>query len=94
MKGFSAPLPLWARTTLLAGLVGVGLGASVMAYRYYSKPVTLTLAVGSFDGEATKIAAIIAGRLDAAKSAGGGLISASGGDVPADFSVAQIFGPD
>jgi len=69
MKNFSAPLPLWARAGLLAGLVGVALGASLVAYRYYSKPETLNLAVGSFDGEAAKIAAIIAGRLDAAKSA-------------------------
>lgn len=68
MKGFSAPLPVWARAILLAGLVGVVLGAGVLAYRYYSKPVTLSLAVGSFDGEATKVASIIAGRLDAAKS--------------------------
>ena len=94
MKSFSAPLPFWARAVLLMGLVGVALGASLIAYRYYSKPVTLSLAVGSFDGEATKIASIIAGRLDAAKSAGGGLISASGGNFPSDFSVAQIFGPD
>ena len=53
---------------LLAGLIGVALGASLVAYRYYSKPVTLSLAVGSFDGEAPKIASIIAGRLDAANS--------------------------
>jgi len=69
MKNFSAPLSLWVRVTLLAGLVGIALGAAVVAYRYYSKPVTLSLAVGSFDGEATKVASIIAGRLDAAKSA-------------------------
>ena len=69
MKSYSAPLPLWARATLLAGLVGVVLGTSLMVYRYYSKPVTLRLAVGSFDGEAIKVASIIAGRLDAAKSA-------------------------
>jgi TRAP-type uncharacterized transport system substrate-binding protein len=69
MKNFSAPLPLWARATLLVGLVGVALGAGIVAYRYYSKPVTLSLAVGSFDGEATKVASIIAGRLDAANSA-------------------------
>jgi len=62
-------LPLWARAVLLAGLVGVALGASLVAYRYYSKPATLSLAVGSFDGEATRIASIIAGRLDAARSA-------------------------
>ena len=69
MKSFSAPLPLWARVTLLVGLIGVALGAGFVAYRYYSKPVTLSLAVGSFDGEATKVASIIAGRLDAGKSA-------------------------
>src|SRR3954469_12330489 len=69
MKNFSAPLPFWARVTLVAGLIGAALGASVVAYRYYSKPVTLSLAVGSFDGEATKVATIMAGRLDAAKSA-------------------------
>src|SRR5262245_2400169 len=68
MRNFSAPLPLWARAVLLAGLVGIVLGAGLVAYRYYSKPVTLSLAVGSFDGEAAKIASIIAGRLDAAKS--------------------------
>ena len=68
MKSLSAPLPLWARAVLHAGLVGVALAAGLVAYRYYSKPVTLSLAVGSFDGEATKVASIIAGRLDAAKS--------------------------
>jgi ABC-type nitrate/sulfonate/bicarbonate transport system substrate-binding protein len=69
MKNFSAPLPFWARVTLLAGLIGAALAASAVAYRYYSKPATLSLAVGSFDGEATKVASIMAGRLDAAKSA-------------------------
>jgi TRAP-type uncharacterized transport system substrate-binding protein len=68
MKNFSAPLTLWARVVLLAGLAGIAVGAGLVAYRYYSKPVTLSLAVGSFDGEATKVASIIAGRLDAAKS--------------------------
>ena len=68
MKNFSAPLPLWARVVLLTGVVGIALGAGLVAYRYYSKPVTLSLAVGSFDGEASKVASIIAGRLDAAKS--------------------------
>ena len=68
MTNLSAPLPFWARATLLVGLISVALGAGFVAYRYYSKPVTLSLAVGSFDGEAAKIAAIIAGRLDAGKS--------------------------
>ncbi|MDI1267227.1 MAG: TAXI family TRAP transporter solute-binding subunit [bacterium] len=68
MKHLSVPLPLWARVVLLTGLVGVALGAGLVAYRVYSKPVTLTLAVGSFDGEASKIASLVASRLDAAKS--------------------------
>lgn len=68
MRNLSVPLPLWARVTLLAGLVCVALGAGVVGYRYYSKPVSLSLAVGSFDGEAIKVASIIAGRLDATKS--------------------------
>ena len=33
------------------------------SYRYYRRPTTLTVAVGSFDGEAQKIASIVAGRL-------------------------------
>ena len=40
----------------------------LIAYRFYSRPATLSLAVGSFDGEAAKFASIIAGRLDATKS--------------------------
>src|SRR3954469_2295390 len=69
MKNFSIALPFWARAFLLAGLAGVVLGAGLIAYRFYARPTTLSLAVGSFDGEATKVASIIAGRLDAAKSA-------------------------
>lgn len=38
-------------------------GAGLIAYRFYRKPVTLTVAVGSLDGEARKVAALIAGRL-------------------------------
>ena len=68
MKTSSIALPLWTRVVLLAGLVGVALVAGVVAYRFYARPTTLTLAVGSFDGEAAKIAAIVAGRLDATKS--------------------------
>lgn len=68
MKKFSLALPLWARIVLLTGVAGVAIGASFMAYRYYSRPTTLSVAVGSFDGEAAKIASVIAGRLAATKS--------------------------
>src|SRR4051812_39916013 len=68
MKTISIALPFWARAMLLAGLAGVVLGISLIGYRYYARPTTLSVAVGSFDGEAAKIASIIAGRLEATKS--------------------------
>ena len=68
MKTFPIVLPFWVRAVLLAGLACIVLGAGIVAYRFYAKPTTLSLAVGSFDGEAAKVAAIVAGRLDATKS--------------------------
>jgi len=68
MKNFPIALPFWARALLLAGLAGIVLGAGLIAYRFYARPTTLSMAVGSFDGEASRIAAIIAARLEATKS--------------------------
>jgi TRAP-type uncharacterized transport system substrate-binding protein len=59
----SLDLPLWLRFVLLAGVVGLASGASLLAYRYYSRPVTLSVAVGSIDGEAAKAMSAIASRL-------------------------------
>src|SRR6266446_2120796 len=59
----SLKLPLWLRFVLLVGIVGLVSGASLMAYRYYTRPVTLTVAVGSIDGEAAKGMSAIASRL-------------------------------
>jgi TRAP-type uncharacterized transport system substrate-binding protein len=59
----SLKLPLWLRFVLLAGVVGLASGASLFAYRYYTRPVTLTVAVGSIDGEAAKAMLAIASRL-------------------------------
>jgi TRAP-type uncharacterized transport system substrate-binding protein len=59
----SLNLPLWVRFVLLAGVVGVVSGASLVAYRYYAHPVTLSVAVGSIDGEAAKAMSAIASRL-------------------------------
>ena len=59
----SLNLPLWVRFVLLVGVVGVVTGASLLAYRYYSRPVTLSVAVGSIDGEAAKAMSAIASRL-------------------------------
>src|SRR5438094_5836558 len=46
--------PLWLRFLLLIGVVVFAAGASLLAYRYYTRPATLTVAVGSIDGEAAK----------------------------------------
>jgi TRAP-type uncharacterized transport system substrate-binding protein len=59
----SLNLPLWLRLLLLAGAIGLVSGASLLAYRYYTKPVTLTVAVGSIDGEAARMMSALASRL-------------------------------
>src|SRR5947209_13366324 len=59
----SLKLPLWLRFVLLVGAVGLVTGASLLAYRYYTRPVTLSVAVGSIDGEAAKAMSAIASRL-------------------------------
>jgi TRAP-type uncharacterized transport system substrate-binding protein len=59
----SPNLPLWLRFVLLAGVIALASGASLLAYRYYSRPVTLSVAVGSIDGEAAKAMSEIASRL-------------------------------
>jgi TRAP-type uncharacterized transport system substrate-binding protein len=59
----STKLPLWLRFILLVGVVVLAAGASLLAYRYYARPVTLTVAVGSIDGEAAKAMSAIASQL-------------------------------
>ena len=56
----STKLPLWLRFFLLIGIAVFAAGASLLAYRYYSRPVTLTVAVGSIDGEAAKAMSALA----------------------------------
>jgi TRAP-type uncharacterized transport system substrate-binding protein len=55
--------PLWLRLVLLVGAVALASGASLFAYRYYTHPVTLSVAVGSIDGEAANAMSAIASRL-------------------------------
>src|ERR1700722_12932782 len=59
----SLKLPLWLRFVLLVGAVGLASGASLLAYRYYTRPTTLSVAIGSIDGEAAKAMSAIASRL-------------------------------
>jgi TRAP transporter TAXI family solute receptor len=65
----SIRLPLWLRAVLLTAVVIVGTGASLIAYRYYTRPVTLTVAAGSIDGEAAKVMSAIASRLASTNAA-------------------------
>jgi TRAP transporter TAXI family solute receptor len=59
----SPNLPLWLRFLLLLGVVALASGASLLAYRYYTRPTTLSVAVGSIDGEAAQAMSAIASRL-------------------------------
>jgi TRAP-type uncharacterized transport system substrate-binding protein len=59
----SVNFPLWLRFVLLVGAVGLLSGASLLAYRYYTHPVTLSVAVGSIDGEAAQAMSAIASQL-------------------------------
>jgi hypothetical protein len=52
----SLNLPLWLCLVLLVGIVALVSGASLLAYRYYTRPVTQSVAVGSI-GIATVLAA-------------------------------------
>src|SRR6201985_943700 len=59
----SIKLPLWLRLLLLIGVAVFAAGAGLLAYRYYSRPVTLSVAVGSIDGEAAKAMSAMASEL-------------------------------
>ncbi len=59
----SIRLPIWLRFFLLIGVAIFAAGAGLFAYRYYTHPVTLTIAVGSIDGEAAKAMSAIASEL-------------------------------
>jgi TRAP-type uncharacterized transport system substrate-binding protein len=59
----SIRIPFWLRIVSLVGVVILVTAAGLFAYRYYSRPVTLTLAVGSADGEAAKAMSAIASEL-------------------------------
>lgn len=67
---FSAPvvhlnpttLPFWLRSLVVAGAIFIAIGAGLLAYRAYTKPVTLRIGVGSLDGEIVKATVLIANR--------------------------------
>jgi len=60
-----ANVPKWLRIAVVAGIVVMAAGAALFSYRWYTRPTTLTITVGSLDGEAARIVSAIAGRLAA-----------------------------
>ena len=61
----STAMPRWLRIVLVAGVVVLVTGAGLLTFRWYSRPTTLTIAVGSLDGEAPKLVSALASRLAA-----------------------------
>jgi TRAP-type uncharacterized transport system substrate-binding protein len=55
--------PLFVRIVLLIAVLVLAAGGGLFGYRYYARPVTLTVAVGSIDGEAARAMSAIASRL-------------------------------
>ena len=59
----STKLPLWVRAAVVVALFMLATAAGLFGYRYYTHPETLSVAVGSIDGEASKAMSAIASRL-------------------------------
>lgn len=62
-------LPIWLRVVAVVALILLVIGTGLFAYLWYARPVTLSIAVGSLDGEAPKIVSALASRLSANNSA-------------------------
>jgi TRAP-type uncharacterized transport system substrate-binding protein len=59
----SSRLPQWLRVGPIGCLTVMAIGAGLFAYRYFTLPTTLTIAAGSFDGEAVRLMSAVASRL-------------------------------
>ena len=64
----SIAMPTWLRIILVASVVALVTGAGLFVYYWYSRPTTLTVAVGSLDGEAPKLMSARASRRAAANA--------------------------
>lgn len=61
-------MPRWSRVALVVALIAIASGASFYGYRHFTRPVTLTIAAGSIDGEGPRLMTAIGARLAATKS--------------------------
>jgi TRAP-type uncharacterized transport system substrate-binding protein len=59
----SIRMPFWLRLISLLGVILICTAAGLYGYRWWNRPVTLTLAVGSIDGEAASAMSAIATQL-------------------------------
>jgi TRAP-type uncharacterized transport system substrate-binding protein len=59
----SMRMPLWLRIISLLGVILLFTAAGLLGYRWYNRPVTLSVAVGTIDGEGAKAMSAIAGQL-------------------------------
>ena len=64
----SIAMPTWLRIILVASVVVLVTGMGLFVYYWYTRPTTLTVAVGSLDGEAPKLMSALASRLAAANA--------------------------
>jgi TRAP-type uncharacterized transport system substrate-binding protein len=58
-------MPIWLRFVIVAGALALAVGAGLFGYHWYFRPTTLTIAVGSLDGEAPRLISGLASRLAA-----------------------------
>ena len=61
-------MPRSLRIALVFGILLVVAGGGFYGYRYFTRPVTLTIAVGSLDGEGQKLISAIASRMASSKA--------------------------
>lgn len=55
--------PQWLRITVVGIATAAAISGGWLAYRYFAKPVYLTVAAGSLDGEALSLISAISARL-------------------------------
>ncbi|MCK1410210.1 TAXI family TRAP transporter solute-binding subunit [Bradyrhizobium sp. 76] len=60
--------PRWLRALLVGAATAAIIGGSWLTYRHFAKPIYLTVAAGSADGEALALTSAISARLAASKS--------------------------
>jgi TRAP-type uncharacterized transport system substrate-binding protein len=57
--------PRWVRVALVASVAAAVFGGGLLIYKYFTKPIYLTVAAGSTDGEALSLISAISARLAA-----------------------------